>query len=201
MRDWVGRVLLGGMEGIRIPGRRWLVLGAVAWAAAVAALPAGATRFVMLTIEELARGADAVVHARVEALETSRDAAGRIHTRVELAVDEVWKGSMAAGRWSLVAGGGTLGETTVRAVGQAEYSVGDEVVAYLVRTAAGEWVTLGMAQGRFQVNRDDATGRGWVRNLFWGGAMEGGKGRTLSWPPSRPLSLEELKRRTREVAL
>lgn len=159
-----------------------------------------ATQFRRLTIEDLARGADAVVQARVMALETTRDSSGRIFTRVEMAVSDLWKGRLESGVCTVLCGGGTLGETEVRAVGQPEYSIGDEVVVYLVRAEGGNWVTLGMAQGRFGVSREDATGRRWVQNLFWGSAVEAGKSRMAAWPPARPLSLDELKRRTQEVA-
>ena len=165
-----------------------------------AILPVEATRFVRLTIEELARDANAVVHGRVVALECLRDGQGRIYTRVEMAVQDVWKGPITGGTCTVVCGGGALGETVVRAVGQPEYSVGDEVVAYLVRGDGGDWVTLGMAQGRFRVTRDDRSGRRWVHNLFWGAASEARQARMAAWPPTQPLSLDDLKRRTREVA-
>lgn len=158
-----------------------------------------ATRFLRLTIEQLASGADAVVLGRVMAVESSRDEGGRIRTRVDLRVEDVWKGTGVGGDCVVWCGGGILGDTEVRAVGQAEYAVGDDVVAYLVRSPSGGWVTLGMAQGRFRVTRDDVTGKRWVRSLFWGGADPGTSPRPSAWPPARPLSLEELKRRTREA--
>ncbi|MBL9128419.1 MAG: hypothetical protein JNL97_12265, partial [Verrucomicrobiales bacterium] len=52
-----------------------------------------ATRFLRLTIEQLAAGADAVVLGRVMAVESSRDEGGRIRTRVDLRVEDVWKGT------------------------------------------------------------------------------------------------------------
>ncbi len=161
-----------------------------------------ATRFTRLTPEELARGADVVVHGRVVSLETRRDGAGRIFTSMELAVDDVWKGVLTTATCTVVRGGGVLGESEVRAIGQPKEAVGDELVVYLIRSAEGEWVTLGMAQGRFQVTRDEATGRRWVRNLFWGAPSvpANARARLAAWPPTRPLSLDELKRRTREVA-
>ncbi|MGE3310411.1 MAG: hypothetical protein AB7O66_10610 [Limisphaerales bacterium] len=159
-----------------------------------------ATRFARLTPEELARGADVVVHGRVVALESRRDEAGRVFTRIELDVDEVWKGAIGTGICVVARGGGVLGDTEVRAVGQPEEAVGDEWVAYLVRSAAGEWVTLGMAQGRFRVTRDESSGRRWVHNLFWGAPPLSNVARLAAWPPTRPLSLEELKRRTQEIA-
>lgn len=186
-RRWLGFSLLLAVFGVGTPGGP----------------EARATRLVMLTIEELARDADAVVHGQVMVVETSRAADGRVRTVVTLRVADVWKGKGISGTCLVEAGGGILGEVEVRALGQVEYAVGDEVVAYLVRSPSGRWVTLGMAQGRFRVSRDESSGMRWVRNPFWGGnagAVDGGGGpRLAAWPPARPLSLEELKRRTREA--
>lgn len=161
-----------------------------------------ANRFVPLTIEELCHEAEAVVHGKVVAMETLRDEAGRIYSRVDLTVSGVWKGAVSGETCRVVHGGGNLGETAVRAAGQVSFEIGDEVVVYLVRgTAAGEWVTVGLSQGRFQVVTEAGSGRRWVSHPFWGGAIPSGTGRLQrsGWPPARPMSLEELERRTREA--
>lgn len=198
-------VVAAGSAGLRRVWRWWLGFGLVMAVLGVGTPgpEARATRLVMLTIEELARDADAVVHGRVMAVEASRGADGRVRTVVTLKVADVWKGKGISGTCLVEAGGGILGEVEVRALGQVEYAVGDEVVAYLVRSPSGMWVTLGMAQGQFRVSRDESSGNRWVRNPFWGGnagGVDGGGGpRLAAWPPARPLSLEELKRRTREA--
>ena len=199
-------------ERIRLPRTRWFRAsgglglrwrrffgGILALCVAWVSVPAHASRFVMLTIDELSRSAEAVVHGRVVALEVRRDTEGRVFTRVELVLEDVWKGRMAGHTCVLVQGGGTLGEVDIHASGQAEFAVGDEVVAYMTRSPRGEWITVGLSQGRFQVSRDEATGYRWVRNRSWGGHGELGNGRGMAWPPGRPLRLEELKRRTQEV--
>jgi hypothetical protein len=159
------------------------------------------TRMLPLTIEQLAAQAELVVQGRVVARSCLEDALGQVFTRVELHVLEVWKGNPSSERLYIVQGGGVVGDRAVSVAGQAEFEPGEEVVAYLVRNARGEAVTLGLAQGKFHVRADPATRSRYVSNVFWGG-----EGHTAAHRPagltllSRPLSLEELKRRTREAA-
>ncbi|MCC7377495.1 MAG: hypothetical protein IT581_22740 [Verrucomicrobiales bacterium] len=169
---------------------------------------AWATRMVPLAIEQLAGSAELIVQARVGAVSSQRDGAGRIFTRVNLESLEVWKGRLTGGACSVVTGGGILGDQQVAAAGQAEYAVGDEVVLFLVPGSGGDWVTVGLEQGRFRVEHDPASRQKVVSNPFWG-----------SGTPSRPVSttaevaspvlrvvvdrqsvltLEELKRRVTE---
>lgn len=158
---------------------------------------ADGTRWVPLTIEELAAQADAVVHGWVEGVSVARDDEGRIHTRVELRVIEVWRGLGSGPVWELVTGGGVLGERSETASGQVQYKIGEEVVCFLVRNPRGEWVTLGLAQGAFKVRQEG--GRRWAANPFWGGAAGAGVDRHGRMPTERPLAIEELRRRTLEV--
>lgn len=186
----------GSWRGAR--GRRLFLGLVVAWLGMAAAF---ATRWVPLTIEQLSVQAGLVVHGRVSALEVGRDSGGRIFTRVELDILDVWKGTSPAGRCEWVFGGGVLGEQAATTDAQARYEMGEELVAYLVRNPAGEWVTVGMAQGCFPV-RTDASGGRWASNLFWGD--DGSSVTTLGaggvrFPTRRPLELEELKRRTQEA--
>lgn len=151
-----------------------------------------------LTLEQLAIAATVVIHAKVESLESALDASGRIHTRVELRTQEVWKGKLST-CW-VVMGGGILGDRSVSVSGQAWYAVGEEVVAFLVRNPAGEWVTLGLSQGRFGIRFEPGSGRRWVSNPFWGGpppATAGGD--AARFPMRTPLGLEELKRKIQEA--
>lgn len=178
--------------------KTWICIGLVF---AVACPRAVGTRMVPLTIEQLARDAELVVHARVVARHCQQDAGGRVFTRVELQVVDLWKGRLSSGRVEVVHGGGVLGERVVSVEGQAEYNLGEEVVAYLIRNSRGETVTVGLAQGRFHVDQDPGSGRRYAVNLFWGGTPAPG-GPTPAGPGQliRPLSLEELKRRTQEAA-
>ena len=168
---------------------------------------AGATRWTPLTIEQLAARAEWIVRGKVTAIEVARDADGRLFTRIEGTVQESWKGSgkpAPEGRCTWVAGGGTLGTRIEGAEVQAQYRVGESLVVFLVRNPAGEWVTVGLSQGRFEIHSDGA-GASWVRNPFWGeeaGSVPGAErtgAPTVRLPSRRPLSLDELRRRIREA--
>ena len=111
-----------------------------------------ATQFLPLPIEELARSADVVLRGEVISRRCDRDARGRLTTHIELAVSEVWKGTQT-GRFTVVQAGGTLGEERQTIIGQAEYRIGEEVVAFLAVNRFGEGVTLGLAHGKFSLTR------------------------------------------------
>lgn len=121
-----------------------------------------------LSIEELTARAEWIVLGTVQSKTCQRDAAGRIYTAVELRIDEVWKGAdLAAGQTvRLVHSGGTLGEERVAVSGQVAYEVNEEVVVFLRRNARGEGVTIGLAQGKFHVAPDAATGAKLARRAF-----------------------------------
>jgi hypothetical protein len=142
-------------------------------------------------VEDLAKRADTVVHGKVAALECTRDPAGRIFTRVELDVAEVWKGK-PAGRFALVLAGGVLGARKVAVVGGPEYRLGEEVVVFTARNASGEPVTLDLAQGKFRVEAAEASGAKHVANGVLGGPAEKSGYRL---PTQVPLELSELRRR------
>ncbi len=131
------------------------------------ALPAAQMR--PLPLAELARSADLVVHAVVKGKTCQRDEAGRIFTKVELAVSEVWKGATTNTTLTVFHGGGTVGDEHTEVSGQVKYVVGEEVVAFLVFNLRGEPVTLGLAQGEFRIARDATTGEKLARNIFHGG--------------------------------
>src|SRR5689334_7993195 len=69
-----------------------------------------ATQFDPLTVEALARQAELVVQGTVLSKTCQRDPAGRIYTKVELEVTDVWKGAVTGSPMVLVHGGGILGE-------------------------------------------------------------------------------------------
>src|ERR1051325_155697 len=81
-----------------------------------------AIQFTPLSIEQLARESALVVRATVLSKSCQRDLAGRIFTKVELEVAEVWKGSLLTNRLTVVHGGGILGDRKATVSGQVEYS-------------------------------------------------------------------------------
>lgn len=145
-----------------------------------------------LTPEQLAARAEAVVLGRVDAIETVREGTHGLVTRVELAVDAVWKGT-ATNRLVLSQPGGTLGAHRVVVGGDAVYALGEEVVVFAVRNRAGEWLTLELAQGKFHVTRP-ASGAPRAEGLFHGGPS----GEPASRPANRlPMALDALEARVK----
>jgi len=112
-----------------------------------------ATQIPAFSLKGIADRADRVVHGRVESVETIKGGDGRLRTRVEVVVDETWKG-VSEPRVQVVQGSGVLGERWVRVVGEPEFRPGEEVVLFLVKTPTGEWVVAPLAQGKFSVTRD-----------------------------------------------
>lgn len=189
------RLALGACLGVscREMLRAWILT--LALIAAAAPQSARATRLVPLTIEQLAQASDLIVHGIVREMAVQRDERGRIFTTFQLSLEDVWKGDVPDGMCRIVEGGGVLGESALTARPHPGYAVGQEVVAFLVRNPAGEWVTLGMAQGRFEVRREPSSTRRYVANPFWGQTVT----QATPVPWKRPLPLEELRRRVREV--
>lgn len=163
-------------------------------------LDLAATQMIPFSIPELAARAQLVLRGTVQSQTCQRDSTGRIFTRVELQVAETWKGPLATNRFTIVLGGGVLGEERATVGGQAEYRLGEEVVAFLVLNSRGEGVTLGLAQGKFTVWAETATGAKLARNPFHGAAVSVSPLALSSTntPPAR-LTLADLKRQVQEA--
>jgi len=155
-------------------------------------LPAAqAERIFPLSIEQMAARAALVLHGNVASKTVQRDREGRIYTRIELAVAEEWKGAAKTNRFILVQGGGVLGEEVAMVSGQEEFSIGEEVVLFLVLNQRHEGVVIGLTQGKFKV-ATDASGGKTVYNMFHGRAP-GKTGEAQA--NGKGLSLGELKQR------
>ena len=152
-----------------------------------------------LSIEQLTARADLVLHGSVLAMETRRDEAGRIFTRIEIAVEETWKGELATNRFTVVQGGGVLGDKRTTVTGQAGYKVGERLILFLALNSRGEGVTLGLAQGKFDIVQDAASTELFVRSPFHGGGAAGFQvGRASpSQSASSRLTLSALKQRVK----
>jgi hypothetical protein len=129
-----------------------------------------AVQMAPMSLDELVARADVVLHGKVLSKTCQRDPAGRIYTEVDLEVAEAWKGAVAGKRFKVVLAGGTLGDRHVGVSGQADYQPGEEVVAFLRLNPRGEGVTLGLAQGKFEVRQDSVTGRKYAYSAFVGRA-------------------------------
>jgi hypothetical protein len=146
-----------------------------------------------MEIDDLTRQADVIVLGHVLSKTCQRDASGRIYTKVELAIQEVWKGTPPGNPLVLVSSGGVLGESRTFVQGQANYEVGEEILAFAVLNDRREAVTLGLAQGKFQLWADPQTGQKLARNPFHGRGGVPGVAVRHSTRPSEILSLADLK--------
>lgn len=156
------------------------------------------------SVSELARSSDLIVEGVVVNKSCHRDTEGRIYTEVQLQVAEVWKGSVLTNTLTIVHGGGTIGNVRTEISDQVEYTVGEEVVAFLVVNPRREFVTLGLAQGKFHVWRDKQTGEKFAHNLFHGapettGHPEKTPAGAVAKQDSNCLRLSDLKQRAKEV--
>ena len=130
--------------------------------------PIPAEQMVPLPIVRLAAKAQLILQGRVLSAAVRRDAEGRIYTAVQLQVAEVWKGNLVTNQFTIVHGGGALGDQVAVVSGEADYEVGEEVVAFLVLNQRGEGVSVGLSQGKFHVWQDPVQGEKLAHNRFHG---------------------------------
>jgi hypothetical protein len=159
--------------------------------ALLAAAPARATTFVATSVEEIARGADAVVRGKVVSA-SSRWEGKRIVTDVAIAVSEAWKGAPGR-RVVLTVRGGTVGRIAQRVDAAAAFTVGEEVVVFASRARGGAgWRVGHAALGKYRVED--------------GRVRPGTEGARFEPRPIAPgerlveeMSVEELERRVRSA--
>lgn len=163
---------------------------------------AAAHQMVPMDLDTLTRQSDWIVHGRVEAMECRKDPERGIHTLITLIPEDILKGDLKPGEpVILVQAGGVLGDQQVRVPLQAEFQLGEEIVAFLVCNPRGEGVTIGLAQGKFEVFQVEGGAQKLVCNPFYGRIKEGLTARiTSSSTPSgsiletsSPLPLSLLK--------
>jgi hypothetical protein len=164
----------------------------------------GAVSFEPQPIESLAKQADVVLQGTVLSKTCQRDAAGRIYTRIELRVSDVWKGAVPGTPFVIVHGGGIVGEHESVTTGQVQFDLGEEVVVFLAYNQRGEGVTVGLMQGKFRVWQDTVTRAKFAVSPFHGVSEKAASQiglRSLASPPgsSTPLKVSDLKARVQEA--
>lgn len=175
---------------------RFFLLSAIC----LVSLPLRATIMVPLALKELTQRAELILHGTVASKVCLKDPEGRIYTRIEFKVSEVWKGVLSTNAFVIVHAGGTVGDERTVVDGEASYEVGEELVSFLRLNQRGEGVSIGLAQGKFNVWQDGATGEPFAHNLFHGRPKgdetpEQAALRAAAGKPVR-LGLQELRNRT-----
>ena len=159
-----------------------------------------ATTMIPLSVETLSQRAELVLRGTVESKSCLKDPEGNIITKIGFKVAEVWKGQLATNYFIIIYGGGTVDGLTTVVSGQADYQIGEEVVAYLRLNERGEGFSIGLAQGKFHVWQDEQTGEKFAHNLFHGKPKQeeppaAARLRAAAGKPKR-LGLSELHTRT-----
>jgi hypothetical protein len=127
----------------------------------LAAAVASATTIVYVPLRRSVQMSDLVLVGYVVDVQAEYSREGEIVTRVDLLVEEPLKGAAEPGRiFSFHAWGGSLDGVNVETVGEARYKLGEKVLVQL-EDIDGEYHTLGLAFGKWNVVRDKA-GSPWI---------------------------------------
>jgi len=144
--------------------KRVFMLGLLALLLAGAA--AQATTVLYVPMKKSIQMSDYVLLGHVQRLEAAYNAEGEIVTRVHLLVEESLKGDVQKGAvFVFHARGGSLDGVRVETVGEARYSLGDKVLVQL-ENIQGEYHTLGLSFGKWNVIREKNGSNSIMRSLF-----------------------------------
>ncbi|MBI4445811.1 MAG: hypothetical protein HY645_07860 [Acidobacteria bacterium] len=119
------------------------------------------------------------------------DAHRFIYTDSLILVSDVLKGSRQS-MVTVTSLGGEVGDRGMINTASENFLPGEAVLLFLLKDARGKWVTLNMAQGKFQVVQDQVTGELRVR-----GSVPGGNVLEDAMQSVDGLSLQDLSNRIR----
>jgi hypothetical protein len=176
---------------------RSVVLGLVALL--VPSLAAGSL-VQALDLAELTAQAERIVVAQVVSAESAWDSSHRnIHTRIEIKVEETWKGSVAPGQHlAIVQPGGTVDDIEMRVHGMPSFASGEKAVLFLA--GQGTSRVVGMSQGKRPL-RWDGTAKRWVAEAAEHSAVvrRDFRGQLQPALPEPAMTLDELRQRVRAL--
>ena len=144
--------------------RRWFPGTKIAMVLlALAAPPAGATTMVHLDTRALAQQSHQIVIGRVAATRAHwNESHTRIVTDVDVDVSQSLKG-VPATRVTLTQLGGEGDGVRVSVAGCAAFKPGEEALLFVWHDARGRSQLTGLAQGKFEIERDTRTGEAYVQ--------------------------------------
>jgi hypothetical protein len=176
---------------MRTKNATWLAVLAVAFAPESVAR---ASLVQALDLTELTVRADRIVVAQVVSVSSAWDAAHRnISTRIEVKVDETWKGEIPSDvKIVLVQPGGTVGDIEMVVHGMPRFVPLERTVLFLRGHTASS--VVGMSQGKRALHWDDKSER-WVAKPADSSAVVRRDAKGLLQPASAdpPMSLDELR--------
>lgn len=104
-----------------------------------------------LDFDQLLKESDAALIATVVRVEPFKRES-RVFSRIHFDVEETWKGETLKS-FEIIQPGGRLGTIATRVPGMPEFEVGDRQILFL-ESRNGQWVVLGLEQGRFLLDGD-----------------------------------------------
>jgi hypothetical protein len=153
-----------------------------------------------MDLADLTARADRIVVAQVVSTNSEWDSSRRnIHTRIEIAVEETWKGSLAVGqRAIIVQPGGSVDDIEMHVHGMPNFAPGEKAVLFLAGQSAPR--VVGMSQGKRPL-RWDGAGKRWVAEAAEASAVvrRDPQGRLQPATPEPALGLDELRQRVRAL--
>jgi hypothetical protein len=153
-----------------------------------------------MDLAELTAQADRIVVAQVVSTKSEWDSSGQnIHTRVEIKVEETWKGSVASdGRMVIVQPGGSVGDVEMVVHGMPAFAAGEKAVLFLAGQNAHR--VVGMSQGKRPVLWD-GTAKRWVAGMAEHSAVvrHSLQGQLQPALPEPAMGLDELRQRVRAL--
>jgi hypothetical protein len=171
----------------------------VAVLGALVAVPAFATTMVAADLPTLTRKAQLIVVGKVTKVESrwTQDKS-RVVTDIEIAITETVKGAPRK-TVTLVQGGGTMGDVREKVHGMPAFAADEEVFLFLEPRGSQRFATVGMAQGKFRVQRSDVAAATVVVDPELEGTLIDTVTRERITSKSAPMPLEELKRQVRQA--
>lgn len=138
------------------------------------ASPAAATRLLLLDTPTLAQRSEDIVVGHVLSTRSYWNAEhSRIFTDVVIGVDETWKGAATEdGTLTLTQLGGHVDGAHYNVPGSPSFTIGEEALLFVYRGASGRAQVNGMAQGKFEIRTDAATGEKLVQRMLPGLAIK-----------------------------
>jgi hypothetical protein len=159
----------------------------------LAAAVASATTIQYVPMRRSVQLSDVVLIGYVVGLQADYNRDGEIVTRVDVLVEEPLKGAAESGQiFSFHAWGGHLDGVNVETVGEARYRLGEKVLVQL-EDIDGEYHTLGLAFGKWNVVRDKA-GSLWITRTLSDLNMV-----DLTEAPAEQVPLDRMRRIAREA--
>lgn len=170
---------------------------------ALLATAVSATQVTRLDTRTMAQTSSEIVIGRVTGTQARwNDARTKIVTDVQVEVSESLKGESLA-TITLTQLGGEVDGARYNVPGCPAFRSGEEVLLFVWRDPQGRAQVNGLAQGKFEIQRDARTGEATVQRSLPGLALRDAK--TLATRPTRgavePVRLSELKTAIREALL